>query len=42
MRWLGAVYLGKEYVIPNSGNHDLKTIAEDAKQAASVKQWTTI
>lgn len=42
MRWLGAVYLGKEYVIPNSGNHDLKTIAEDAKQVASVKQWTTI
>ena len=42
MRWLGAVYLGKEYVIPNSGNHDLKTIAEDAKQVANVKQWTTI
>ena len=31
MRWLGAVYLGKEYVIPNSGNHDLQTIAGDAK-----------
>ena len=42
MRWLGAVYLGREYVIPNSGNHDLRTIAEDAKQVASVKQWTTI
>lgn len=42
MRWLGAVYLGKEYVIPDSGNHDLQPIAENAKQVASVKQWTTI
>lgn len=42
MRWLGAVYLGKEYVIPNSGNHDLQTIAENANQVASVKQWISI
>ncbi|MGT2894546.1 YqiA/YcfP family alpha/beta fold hydrolase [Streptococcus downei] len=42
MRWLGAVYLSKEYVIPNSGNHDLQTIAGDAKQVASVKSQVSI
>ncbi|MEX2784500.1 lipase [Streptococcus sp. H49] len=42
MRPLGAVYLGKEYIIPNSGKHDLKSIANDAKQIASIKTWVSV
>ncbi|AXQ77814.1 DUF2974 domain-containing protein [Streptococcus chenjunshii] len=42
MRPLGAVYLGKEYIVPNSGNHDLKSIANDVKQIASIKTWVSV
>ena len=42
MRLLGAVYLGTEYIIPNSGNHDLQAIANDSQQVASVKAQVSL
>ncbi|MFC3932918.1 YqiA/YcfP family alpha/beta fold hydrolase [Streptococcus dentapri] len=42
MRLLGAVYVGEEHIIGQSGNHDLQGIADDAKQVASVKPLVSL
>ncbi|NLR27878.1 hypothetical protein GB978_06340 [Streptococcus mutans] len=41
-RNLGAVYLGKEHIISNSGGHDLQGIVNDMKQVANVKALVSI
>lgn len=41
-RNLGAVYLGKEHIIVNSGGHDLQGIVNDMKQVANVKALVSI
>ncbi|EHJ52144.1 KxYKxGKxW signal peptide domain-containing protein [Streptococcus macacae] len=42
VRRLGGVYIGKEYVINNSGGHDLKFIASDPKQIDNIKNIITL